>query len=112
MYAIIDVETTGGQARYERITEIAIVLHDGARVVDTFSTLLNPERSIPWNITQLTGITDDMVAHPRYRSKRRRWLSEGSSTAFVKDNRQSGYHNRSLFCDGSRQAMGACKAGV
>ena len=63
MYAIIDVETTGGQARYERITEIAIVLHDGQRVVDSFSTLLNPERSIPWSITQLTGISDDMVAH-------------------------------------------------
>ncbi len=62
MYAIIDVETTGGQARYERITEIAIVLHDGDRVVDTFSTLLNPERSIPWSITQLTGISDSMVA--------------------------------------------------
>lgn len=62
-YAIIDVETTGGQARFERITEIAIVLHDGTQVVDTFSTLLNPERSIPWNITQLTGITDEMVAH-------------------------------------------------
>ncbi len=62
MYAIIDVETTGGQARYERITEIAIVLHDGERIVDTFSTLLNPERSIPWNITQITGISDEMVA--------------------------------------------------
>lgn len=62
MYAIIDVETTGGQARHERITEIAIVLHDGQRVVDTFSTLLNPERSIPWNITRITGISDDMVA--------------------------------------------------
>lgn len=62
MYAIIDVETTGGVARFERITEIAIVLHDGDRVVDTFSTLLNPERSIPWQITQLTGITDEMVA--------------------------------------------------
>ena len=58
VYAIIDVETTGGQARYERITEIAIVLYDGNRVVDTFSTLLNPERSIPWNITRLTGISD------------------------------------------------------
>ncbi|MEO6037695.1 MAG: exonuclease domain-containing protein, partial [Saprospiraceae bacterium] len=62
MYAIIDVETTGGQARQERITEIAIVLHDGQRVVDTFSTLLNPERSIPWHITRITGISDDMVA--------------------------------------------------
>lgn len=62
MYAIIDVETTGGQARHERITEIAIVLHDGQRVVNTFSTLLNPERSIPWNITRITGISDEMVA--------------------------------------------------
>ncbi len=62
MYAIIDVETTGGQARYERITEIAIVRHDGQRVIDTFSTLINPERGIPWNITRITGISDDMVA--------------------------------------------------
>jgi len=62
MYAIIDVETTGGQARYERITEIAIVRHDGQRVLDTFSTLINPEKSIPWNITRITGISDDMVA--------------------------------------------------
>ncbi len=67
MFAIIDVETTGGTARWERITEIAIVLHDGEKVVDTFSTLLNPERSIPWNITQITGITDAMVARaPRF----------------------------------------------
>lgn len=63
MFAIIDVETTGGTARLERITEIAIVLHDGEKVVNTFSTLINPERSIPWGITQLTGITDEMVAH-------------------------------------------------
>lgn len=62
-YAIIDVETTGGMARFERITEIAVVLHDGTKIVDSFSSLINPERSIPWNITQLTGITDEMVAH-------------------------------------------------
>jgi len=62
-YAIIDIETTGGTARHERITEIAIVLHDGSQVLDTFSSLVNPERSIPWNITQITGITDEMVAH-------------------------------------------------
>jgi DNA polymerase III subunit epsilon len=60
-YAIIDVETTGGLAQKERITEIAIVLHDGTSVLETFSTLLNPERSIPWHITNITGITDEMV---------------------------------------------------
>jgi DNA polymerase-3 subunit epsilon len=63
MYTIIDVETTGGVAKFERITEIAIVLHDGDKVLNTFSTLLNPERSIPRQITQITGITDQMVAH-------------------------------------------------
>lgn len=60
-FAIIDIETTGGTAARERITEIAIVVHDGNKVIDTFSSLVNPERSIPFNITQITGITDDMV---------------------------------------------------
>ena len=60
-YAIIDVETTGGQAARERITEIAVVLHDGVQILDTFSSLVNPERSIPPMITSITGITDDMV---------------------------------------------------
>ncbi len=61
LYAIIDIETTGGKANRDRITEIAIVLHDGQKVVDTFETLINPERSIPYNITQITGITQEMV---------------------------------------------------
>jgi DNA polymerase III subunit epsilon len=60
-YAIIDVETTGGAARNERITEIAIVVHDGEKVLETFSTLINPERQIPWNITRITGISNEMV---------------------------------------------------
>jgi DNA polymerase III subunit epsilon len=60
-FAIIDIETTGGTAARERITEIAIVVHDGTKIIDTFSSLINPERSIPFNIIQITGITDDMV---------------------------------------------------
>ena len=62
MYAIVDIETTGGSATRSRITEIAIYLHDGSKVVDEFQTLINPCREIPYNITKLTGITDDMVA--------------------------------------------------
>lgn len=93
MYAIIDVETTGGQARYERITEIAIVLHDGARVVDTFSTLLNPERSIPWSITQLTGITDEMVAGaPKFYEVARRIVELTEGAIFVAHNASFDYH--------------------
>jgi DNA polymerase III subunit epsilon len=61
-YAIIDIETTGGSAARERITEIAVVVHDGTKVIETFDTLVNPERSIPTYITQITGISDAMVA--------------------------------------------------
>lgn len=60
-YAIIDIETTGGRADREKITEIAIILHDGEKILDQWETLLNPERSIPYNITQITGIDNDMV---------------------------------------------------
>lgn len=66
-YAILDIETTGGNANTDRITEIAIYLHDGERVVDEFVSLINPERSIPPFITRLTGIDDSMVAEaPRF----------------------------------------------
>ncbi|MCB0644330.1 MAG: GIY-YIG nuclease family protein [Phaeodactylibacter sp.] len=60
-YAIIDVETTGGRASRDKITEIAIVVHDGQQILDRFETLLNPEMPIPYGITQLTGINQDMV---------------------------------------------------
>jgi DNA polymerase-3 subunit epsilon len=60
-YAIIDIETTGGHARGHRITEIAIIIFDGKQVLDRFSSLINPERSIPPQISMLTGITNDMV---------------------------------------------------
>ncbi len=61
MYAIVDIETTGGYAESHRITEIAIYHHDGMRITDSFRTLINPERNIPYYITGLTGITADMV---------------------------------------------------
>jgi DNA polymerase-3 subunit epsilon len=62
MFAIVDIETTGGSPRKEKITEIAIFIHDGLKIVDEFSTLINPECTIPYFITGLTGITNEMVA--------------------------------------------------
>ncbi len=62
MYAIVDIETTGGYAAANGITEIAVYIHDGERVVKHFETLINPQRDIPRFITGLTGIDDDMVA--------------------------------------------------
>lgn len=62
MFAIVDIETTGGHAAAHGITEIAIVLHDGKGIVDQFTTLINPNQPIPYFIQSLTGITDAMVA--------------------------------------------------
>lgn len=61
MYAIVDIETTGGYAENHRITEVAIYLHDGLQVTESFHTLINPGRNIPYYITGLTGITTEMV---------------------------------------------------
>ncbi|MGC4102523.1 exonuclease domain-containing protein [Ferruginibacter sp.] len=61
MYAIVDIETTGGYAAASNITEISVFIHDGTRVVKHFETLINPEQSIPRYITALTGIDDAMV---------------------------------------------------
>ncbi|MEL7001176.1 MAG: exonuclease domain-containing protein [Bacteroidota bacterium] len=61
MYAIVDIETTGGYAGKSRITEIAIFIHDGEKVVDTYQSLINPEQVVPAFITGLTGISQDMV---------------------------------------------------
>ena len=62
-FAIIDVETTGMGVQGNRITEIAILVHDGTKVIDEFHSLVNPETAIPFAITRLTGINDQMVAH-------------------------------------------------
>ncbi|MGG7666444.1 3'-5' exonuclease [Dyadobacter sp. BHUBP1] len=60
MYAIVDIETTGGGGT-SRITEIAVFRHDGIRIVDFFHSLINPEMYIPPFITRLTGIDNEMV---------------------------------------------------
>ena len=63
LYAVIDIETTGGMPKRDRITEIAIVLFDGSQTINTFTSLINPERSIPPEITRITGITNEMVSN-------------------------------------------------
>jgi DNA polymerase-3 subunit epsilon len=62
LYAIVDIETTGGHASGNGITEIAIYIYDGSRVVDEFHSLINPHQKIPLYITALTGINNAMVA--------------------------------------------------
>jgi len=67
VFAIIDIETTGGSAVHEKVTEVAIYLHDGTKITGEYATLINPEKRIPPFITRLTGISDEMVQQaPRF----------------------------------------------
>jgi DNA polymerase III subunit epsilon len=61
IYAILDIETTGGKYNEEGITEIAIYKFDGHKVVDQFISLINPEREIQPFVVNLTGINSNML---------------------------------------------------
>lgn len=92
MYAVIDIETTGGSARLERITEIAVYIHDGKRIVEEYSTLINPERNIPYFITSLTGITNEMVEEaPKFYEVARRIVELTEGKTFVAHNARFDY---------------------
>ena len=86
-YAIIDIETTGGMARRDKITEIAVVIHDGNQIIETFESLLDPERPIPFNITRITGITDEMVAgKPKFYEVAKQIVQMTEGAVFVAHN--------------------------
>jgi DNA polymerase-3 subunit epsilon len=61
MYAIVDIETTGGHASANGITEVAIILYNGKEVEGKYQTLVNPNMPIQKYVQALTGITDAMV---------------------------------------------------
>ena len=83
-YTIIDVETTG---RGNKITEISIFKFDGDKVVDEFTSLVNPESLIPDYITALTGIDDAMVANaPTFAEISEAILAITEDTIFVAHN--------------------------
>ncbi len=87
MYAIIDIETTGGSPVSEKITEIAIYIHNGEKIIDEYTTLINPERRIPHHITQLTGISNSMVANaPKFYEVARKIVELTENKIFVAHN--------------------------
>lgn len=93
MYAIVDIETTGGNFQNGRITEIAIYRHDGEKIVDEFVSLVNPECRIPDYITQLTGISTQMVQKaPSFPQIARRVLDITSDAVFVAHNASFDYN--------------------
>ena len=60
-FVIFDTETTGLDSEYDRLTQIAGLVFSGGRIYSSFDTMVDPERLIPRNITELTGISNDMV---------------------------------------------------
>ncbi len=87
MYAIIDIETTGGNASRERITEIAIYVHDGEKVVNEYSTLINPECKVPPFVARLTGISDEMLVNaPKFFEVARNIVEITEGCTFVAHN--------------------------
>lgn len=86
-FAIIDLETTGGSLKNTFITEVAIFIHDGKKVIDEYSSLVNPGCDIPKFITRLTGINDQMVKEaPKFYEIAKEIVEFTKETIFVAHN--------------------------
>ena len=87
MYAIIDIETTGQASSTGKITEIAIFIHNGFEITDSYTSLINPECYIPGFITNLTGIDNEMVKNaPRFFEIARKIVEITQDKIFVAHN--------------------------
>ncbi|OQD43366.1 exonuclease [Croceivirga radicis] len=92
MYAILDIESTGGKYNEEGIMEIAIHQFDGEKVTDTFISLLNPEREIQPFVAKLTGINNKMVKNaPKFYEVAKRILEITEDCVIVAHNAQFDY---------------------
>ncbi|KAA5822380.1 exonuclease [Algibacter amylolyticus] len=92
MYAILDIETTGGKFNEEGITEIAIYKFDGHEVIDQFISLVNPERDIQPFVVNLTGINSNMLRNaPKFYEVAKRIVEITQDCILVAHNAQFDY---------------------
>ncbi|QLE02725.1 exonuclease [Galbibacter sp. BG1] len=92
MYAILDIETTGGKYNEEGITEIAIYKFDGHKTVDRFISLVNPEKEIQPFVVKLTGINNAMLqTAPKFHEVAKRIVEITDGTTLVAHNAQFDY---------------------
>ena len=87
MYSVVDIETTGNGYKGQKITEISIFIFDGKKIIDEFTSLVNPEQKIPYFITNLTGITEAMVrTAPKFYEIAKKVAEITKDTVFVAHN--------------------------
>lgn len=87
MFIIVDIETTGNNYKFGKITELAIYQHNGQKITNHFNTLINPEMDIPFYITKLTGIDNNMVKNaPKFYDVARNIVELTASRTFVAHN--------------------------
>lgn len=92
MYAIVDIETTGGKYNEEGITEIAIYKYDGHQVVDQFISLVNPEQPIQPFVIGLTGINNEMLRNaPKFYEVAKRIVEITTDCVLVAHNAKFDY---------------------
>jgi len=92
-YAVVDLETTGGVPKRDKITEVAIIIFDGTKIIDQFTSLINPERSIPPQITSITGISNEMVEDsPKFYEVAKRIIEILDGCIFVAHNVRFDYN--------------------
>ncbi|MBN2669294.1 MAG: GIY-YIG nuclease family protein [Bacteroidales bacterium] len=86
-FAIVDIETTGGNAVTGKITEVAIFVYQNGEIIDSLESLINPEQNIPYFIASLTGIDNAMVANsPRFFELAKAIIKITEETIFVAHN--------------------------
>jgi DNA polymerase-3 subunit epsilon len=101
LYAILDIETTGGKYNEEGITEIAIYRYDGHRIVDQFCSLINPERRIQPFVVNLTGINNEMLRNaPKFYEVAKRIIEITDGCTLVAHNAK--FDNRILTTEFDR----------
>ena len=101
MYAILDIETTGGKYNEEGITEIAIYKFDGHQIVDQFFSLVNPEKNIQPFVINLTGINNQMLRNaPKFHEVAKRIIEITDDCTIVAHNAQ--FDNRILSTEFDR----------
>jgi DNA polymerase-3 subunit epsilon len=87
LYAVVDIETTGNGPKGQKITEISALIFDGKKIINEFTSLVNPEQNIPAFITNLTGITNAMVRNaPKFYEIAKKVEEITKDTIFVAHN--------------------------